>query len=220
MVCYKLIGGVINLEVTMRYLFVLLLLVPVHAVASVLGSCSVQPCNYFANETVTGNVMAIDFGVSAQIGSFTLNETLLTDFSNDPTRFLALVRLTFVAEASGFTHTGANLGGIFCDAVSSSVNPDSPSIVHPCYQDFTSSFSEQKEVPIQMIIAAGAGSGNVFLRAAFYEVEFQTSQMRPVNISFAPAPEPGPVWLCAGGPLGLSAYRMRLRSRRDEMRVR
>ena len=206
----------------MRCSIALLFLAPVMGMAGVIGNCSTfgNPppfCNYGATETITGNVVTIDFFATAERGgSFTLNETLVTDSSVD-VGFIGVVTLTLRALAYG----SATASGQFptttfgCAATSSQIlGPDTKPVVADCYHGGVVFLPISRQIPIHMEILLGMGSGDVFLQAGFSELNTQTGQIRPLAVQFQ-VPEPSSIMLWAVGLVGLVLRRRGRSSLRD-----
>lgn len=156
------------------------------------------------------NVVTIDFSaVSDLYGSFMLNETLVTDglavggSGVSPPELLGLVDLSLAAGVIGATADG-EFGQYYClaDNYGMVFSIDTPVLVNNCYPRFHFVLTSEVLIPVSMdIILSPGGFGRVFLKAAFYEMDTVTGQVRPLTVQFL-VPEPGSIVLCGIG-LGL-----------------
>ena len=187
----------------MRYSVALLFLGPVLGMASLVTNCpSVLHCTY--TDTIVDDVVTVDLHAQGS-GTFTLSETLVTDLSGPTPGFIGLANLTFIAGAYGPSSALGTLGDIGCGAVSTSPGgPDDFPVVNYCHDGHV--FFSDKILPIHMTISLGCDvfhscDGEVFLSARFFEWNTETDETRPLSVYFAPAPEPGSIWLSGAGLL-------------------
>ncbi len=194
----------------MRGSFILLFLAPVVAMASVIGGCAPGFCSVSNNQTIVGNLVTIDFSGSAEHGgSFTLDETLVTDGPSDP-EFIGLVQLTLIARALGFATSSGALGTLGCGVSSSQVpGPDTHLVANEC--DLSGFVPASGEIPVSMQIQFGSASSAGFsLQARFDLIDRETGQISPLGVHFL-VPEPSSLTLCVVGFLAAGIYRRKAR---------
>jgi PEP-CTERM motif len=186
----------------MRYSVALLFLAPVLGMASVVTNCpSFLHCSY--TDTIVDDVVTIDLHAQGS-GTFTLSETLVTDLSGPTPGFIGFANLSFIAGVYGPATAFGTLGGIGCGVTGTGYGgPDEHSVVNRCYEGGQAFFFD-KILPVHMTIVSGCDllhtcDGEVFLQASFSEFNTETEEYRPLSVHFAPAPEPGSIWLSGAG---------------------